>query len=82
MQTLRRRLAHIGVKDPERHRLHDFRRGHARDLFQGGATLATILQAGEWRSAAFASYLADTEVEAAAVLEAHWVASSDEEEEE
>ena len=38
-------------------RTHDWRRGHARDLQRGGARLWEILQAGDWKSPAFLSYL-------------------------
>ena len=59
--------------------LHDFRRGHAQDLLEAGASLMTILRAGEWRSAAFMAYLDTAEMEARAVLQAHLGQSSDEE---
>ena len=36
---------------------HSFRRGRAQDMLASGATLAQILTAGGWRSAAFLSYL-------------------------
>ena len=49
---------------------HSLRRGHARDLLESGATLAEILRAGQWKSAAFMRYLnmADIEKVACAVL--------------
>ena len=40
-----------------RYRTHDLRRGHAEDMRRSGCTLAQILQAGQWRSAAFLKYL-------------------------
>ena len=33
------------------YRTHDFRRGHAEDMREKGATLVQILRAGEWRRA-------------------------------
>lgn len=48
---------------------HAFRRGHARDLLQGGATLAEILRAGQWKSAAFLRYLESADIEQGAALE-------------
>jgi hypothetical protein len=77
---LRRRLAVLHIGNPSSYKLHDFRRGHAQDLLEAKAPLYIILQAGEWRSAAFLQYLDSSEVEAGAVLQSHLVASSDEEE--
>ena len=50
-----------------------------RDLQDDGATLGTILAAGEWRSQAFMSHLDSEEVESAAVIEAHVCESSEDE---
>ena len=44
------------------------RAGHATHLAASGATLATILEAGEWRSAAFLSYIDSNIADAAEVL--------------
>ena len=44
-----------------------------------GATVNEILAVGEWRSAAFMSYLDDVDLEADAVIEAHMDESSDDE---
>ena len=52
------------------YRLHDFRRGCAQDLADAGMPLATILKAGDWRSAAFALYLDMPGIEAKAVVQA------------
>ena len=52
-------------------RTHDWRRGHARDLQRGGARLWEILQAGDWKSPAFLSYLDAHQLEAGCVAEAH-----------
>ena len=53
------------------YRTHDIRRGHARDLQEAGAPLYIILQAGEWRSPAFLSYLDVQKLEHDAVLQSH-----------
>ena len=45
------------VAEPEKYGTHDFRRGHAEDLRLSGSTLAEILQAGQWKSAAFLRYV-------------------------
>ena len=52
---------------------------HARDLQARGHTISQILAAGEWRSAAFMSYLDDKELAAEAVVEAHLDESTDDE---
>ena len=75
---LRAMLKAIGVAEAEHFRTHDVRRGHAEDLLESGAPLVEILRAGEWRSAAFANYIDDDKLEAGAVLDAHWIASDDE----
>ena len=45
------------VTEPEKYGTHDFRRGHAEDLRVSGSTLAEILHAGQWKSAAFLRYV-------------------------
>ena len=45
------------------YRTHDFRRGHAQDLLESGATLAEILLAGQWRGSSFVKYLKEAELE-------------------
>ena len=42
---------------------HSLRRGMARDLLDSGATLATILRAGGWKSSAFLRYLCRKDVD-------------------
>ena len=54
---LRVALKAVGVSNAREYTTHAFRRGHARDIAQSGTGLATILGAGQWRSAAFAKYL-------------------------
>jgi len=78
--SLRRSLKGLRVPDHSKYRLHDFRRGHAKDLQMSGANLAEILQAGEWKSPAFMAYLDIHELEAGSVVEAHMENSSSEEE--
>ena len=71
LRTLREMLAALGVQEAGLSRLHDLRRGHAKDLQdEAGATLAEILAAGEWRSCAFMAYLDRDDLERDAVVEA------------
>ena len=67
----------LGVQDAHLYRLHDFRRGHADDLFASGAPLVVILKASDWKSAVFLSYLKREDLEARAVLAAHMDELSD-----
>ena len=55
----------MDVPDAKLYGTHDFRRGHAEDLRQCGASLAEILLAGQWKSAAFLKYLDEAELEKA-----------------
>ena len=71
VNVLRAMLNSLQVKDAHLYRTHDLRRGHARDLQQSGSNLAEILRAGEWRSAAFLSYLDSNQLEDDAVQEVH-----------
>ena len=77
--ALRDRLRRIGVEQADLYRTQDFRRGHARDLQANGSNLRDILNAGEWRSPAFLSYLDVAQLEQDVVVEAHLAESSDEE---
>lgn len=70
LSELRAMLAIIGISNAARYRTHDIRRGHARDMQANGRTLAEILLAGGWRSAAFLRYLDELALHDAAVLEA------------
>ena len=78
LADLRRWLSMLEVPEAEKYRLHDFRRGHGRDLQASGANLATILAAGEWKSPAFLSYLDRVELENEAVAELHFEAHLEE----
>ena len=64
-------LTELEVKDAMLHRLHDFRRGHAEDLWVKGGRLYDILLAGDWKSASFMSYLSRMRLECDAVADAH-----------
>ena len=66
---LRRRLYEMKVESAWSYCTHDFRRGHAVDLQRGGASLCTILEAGQWKTKSFADYQKMHLVEADAVLE-------------
>ncbi len=48
---------------------HAFRRGAARDMLNSGCSLAQILEAGGWRSAAFLRYLSRRDIDARVALE-------------
>ena len=76
---LRHRLNDLGVAGALTYRTHDFRRGHARDLQHNGASLREILNAGEWRSPAFLTYLDIEQLEQDFVVEAHLDESSEDE---
>ena len=78
LSELRRWLRILEVPGADKYRLHDFRRGHGRDLQASGSNLATILAAGEWKSPAFLCYLDRVELENEAVAEAHFQAHLDE----
>ena len=71
----------MAAPEAKYYRTHDLRRGHAKDLFQNGATLYEILPAGEWRSPAFLRYIDHCELESSVVWEAHADESSSEDEE-
>jgi len=57
MARLRKILERLSVPDAAKYGTHDFRRGHAEDMRASGCTLAEILLAGQWKSAAFKNYL-------------------------
>ena len=76
MEVLRSLLVAVQVPNAEKHRTHDLRRGHARDLQASGAPLLEILRAGEWRPPAFLTYLDLEQLEHDAVVAAHLAESS------
>ena len=67
----------VGAERPEEFDTKALRRGHALDLVERGASLAEILRAGGWRSAAFIEYLPVESLERDATLEARDNCSSD-----
>ena len=77
LKCLRTCLEDLGVKDAASYRCHDFRRGHALDLQLSGASLWTILEAGQWRSPAFMQYLDMGRLETDLVVQAHCDESDD-----
>ena len=54
----------------ERFGTHAFRRGMAHDIVDHGGSLATLLEAGGWTSAAFKTYLRGAQAEDVAVASA------------
>ena len=76
---LRELLASLGIADADQYRLHDFRRGHARDLADADNNLKTILEAGQWTSPAFLKYLDTNDMETRMIVQAHQDDSEDDE---
>ena len=76
LSVLRGFLDRGDVPEAKLYRTHDLRRGHARDLQTSGSSLVEILEAGEWRSPAFMTYLDKAQLETDAVIEAHLAESS------
>ena len=60
---LRLMLSNLGVPDAASYGTQDFRRGHAEDLRKSGCSLAEILRAGQWKSAAFTKYIDEADLE-------------------
>jgi len=77
LSVLRSRLHKLGVQDAPSYNTKAFRRGHGRQMADEGASLCTILAAGEWSSKAFMVYQDYTSLERDAVLEAHMNESDD-----
>jgi len=69
LKKLREVLTTLDVDSPSHYGTHSFRRGHATDMLESGATLAVILSAGQWRSAAFMKYLKEADIERDVALE-------------
>ena len=65
LARLRRRCAALGFLCG----WHAFRRGMASDMLNSGSTIAQILMAGGWRSAAFLRYLTRRDVDERALHE-------------
>lgn len=81
LKTLRDILTELEVPQAHEYRTQDLRRGHTEDLRASGASLQTILESGNWRSAAFLNYVDGDSLETEAVAQAHGVESSSDEEE-
>ena len=69
LTTLRRVLGAVKVDRPDEFTFKAFRAGHATALAEEGKSIGDILNAGEWRSAAFLSYIDEDIVDAGQVLE-------------
>ena len=69
LSSIRRLLATLGVGSPTDSTLKMFRAGHATALAEEGKSLGHILQAGEWKSSAFLSYIDEDAVDAAQFLD-------------
>ena len=69
VQTLRRVLGLLSVKSSQSYTLKSFRAGRATELAAQGRSIGDILRAGEWRSAAFLSYVDADAVDERQLLE-------------
>ena len=78
LASLRRLLALNATPDVAKFTLKAFRAGKATALAASGKSLGAILQAGEWRSSAFMSYVDTDVVDAAQILDQTLVASDEE----
>ena len=76
LSGLRDMLRQLNIPDAKLYRTHDLRRGHCQDLVDSGSTVAEILRAGQWKSAAFLQYVDMDDLERGAVMEAHMDESS------
>ena len=76
LTAVRRVLGAVGMENPEQYTLKMFRAGHASTLAEEGKSVGHILQAGEWKSAAFLSYIDEDAVDAAQIVE-HVLSESD-----
>ena len=53
----------VGISENARFGTHAFRRGMARDIVDHGGSLATLMEAGGWTSAAYKAYLRNAQIE-------------------
>ena len=65
LKAVRRLLAQLCIPEPQRYTLKAFRAGKATALAAAGRPIGAILQAEEWRSAAFLAYIDEQEVDQA-----------------
>ena len=75
LSATRELLTLLEIPKAAKYRIHDFRRGHARDIQSSGATLAEILRYGEWHSPAYKKYLDLEVLEEEAVAECKTVSA-------
>ena len=73
--TLRSMLLQAGIPNHSSFATHSLRRGHARDIHRNAGKLKEILEAGDWRSAAFMHYLDIQQLESDSVQEARGLLS-------
>ncbi len=78
--ALRSALRHTGVVNADACGTHSFRRGHAQDIVEFGGRVTDILKAGDWQMPAWMRYLDVEKMERQAVAEAHFGASSSDDE--
>ena len=67
---LRAHLSALKVPDANEYSTKAFRRGTAREMLDSQSSLAEVLVAGQWRSAAFLLYIDKMDVEEDAVFAA------------
>ena len=77
--TMRVHLRDLGVEGYQDYSTKAFRRGTAQEMVATGSSLAEVLSAGQWRSAAFLLYLRRADIEEDAVFAAFDQLSDDEE---
>lgn len=76
LNSLREMLRRLNIPNASLYRTHDLRRGRCQDMVDSGSTVAEILRAGQWKSAALLQYVDMDELERGAVMEAHMDESS------
>ena len=76
--TMRGHLSDLNVEHHQEYSTKAFRRGTAQEMVATGSSLAEVLSAGQWRSAAFLLYLRQADIEEDAVFAAFDQLSDDE----
>ena len=69
MKAIKGGLETLGVVNWSLYTLKSFRAGRATAMAASGDTLASILQAGEWKSSAFLNYISESEVDRVRMLD-------------
>ena len=82
LSHLRTMLMELRVEEAHLYRTHDLRRGHTQDLVDSGTPAVEVLRLGDWRSRAVHSYVDMDQLENMAVAGAHFMESSDSEDDE